>query len=184
MKHPADAMVTPAELTALRILAFQSKTWAMIGVGLGGTAREMVREWADAYGEGRGVLLVDPYQGDAMMWCDRRYTSDDDMLDKAQRAVDWAEDVRFIRKRSVEAASDVSKPLRFVFIDGNHVHPHPLDDWKAWAPIVAPGGILAFHDTDLAGPKMAYETATKDAQWIDLGQVGTLGIVRRVPYGA
>lgn len=181
MNHPDDAMVTAAELTVLRLLALRSKTWAMIGVGLGGTAREMIREWADAWGDGRSVLLVDPYQQDPMTWKGQRYLSDQAMFEKAQREVDWAEGVWLIRSRSEDAAKEEIGPIGFVFIDGNHADPHPSNDFWSWCDFVPPNGIIAFHDTDLSGPERAYREARETKNWIDLGQVGTLGIIRRAP---
>jgi predicted O-methyltransferase YrrM len=51
--------------------------------------------------------------------------------------------VRFIRKRSVEAAKMVEdKSLDFAFIDANYGHDYVFEDILAWRPKVRKGGVL------------------------------------------
>lgn len=38
-------------------------------------------------------------------------------------------------------------PFDFAFIDGDHSFEGVRADWLAWSPLVAPGGVVAFHDT-------------------------------------
>ena len=38
------------------------------------------------------------------------------------------------------------RPLDFLFIDGNHTGTSPERDYALYAPLVRPGGIIAFHD--------------------------------------
>jgi predicted O-methyltransferase YrrM len=37
-------------------------------------------------------------------------------------------------------------PVRLLFLDGSHVEEQAQADYAAWAPHVAPGGVLAIHD--------------------------------------
>lgn len=39
------------------------------------------------------------------------------------------------------------RPIDFLFIDGDHSYTGVRTDWLNWAPHVAPGGVVAFHDT-------------------------------------
>lgn len=56
-------------------------------------------------------------------------------------------DVRFIRKKSVEAAQDVPpESLDFVYIDGNHDFDFVVLDLIEWSKRVRRGGIVAGHD--------------------------------------
>ena len=47
---------------------------------------------------------------------------------------------------SVPIARAWRTPLGFLFIDGGHAEDVAMADYEAWAPHVAPGGVLAIHD--------------------------------------
>jgi predicted O-methyltransferase YrrM len=54
---------------------------------------------------------------------------------------------RFMQMTSVEAAPQIPDgSLDFVYIDGNHLFAHVLNDIQLWAPKVRAGGIVAGHD--------------------------------------
>jgi predicted O-methyltransferase YrrM len=38
------------------------------------------------------------------------------------------------------------RPIEFLFIDGDHSHDGVLQDFRMYSPLVAPGGLIAFHD--------------------------------------
>lgn len=40
----------------------------------------------------------------------------------------------------------VTRPVDLLFIDGNHVYQFVRRDFEMYAPLVGPGGIVAFHD--------------------------------------
>ena len=82
-----------------------------------------------------------------------------------------------------------STPLALVFIDGGHGAEVAWDDYRAWAPLVAPGGRLAIHDVfpDPAdGGRPPYEIycealASGDFEEdLDAG-CGSLRVLRRRP---
>ncbi len=37
-------------------------------------------------------------------------------------------------------------PIRFLLIDGDHSYEGVRDDFELWSPLVAPGGLIVFHD--------------------------------------
>jgi MMP 1-O-methyltransferase len=47
---------------------------------------------------------------------------------------------------STTVAGPWATPLGMLFIDGGHALDVALADYESWAPHVAPGGLLAFHD--------------------------------------
>jgi hypothetical protein len=51
-----------------------------------------------------------------------------------------------IRLDSVEAAQEISEPLDFVYIDGDHSYEGIRADLEAWFPLIREGGIIAGHD--------------------------------------
>lgn len=55
---------------------------------------------------------------------------------------------------SEDAISKVTRPVSFVFIDGDHSYTAVKKDFELWFPKVAVGGVMAFHDsTNWPGPK-------------------------------
>jgi predicted O-methyltransferase YrrM len=57
---------------------------------------------------------------------------------------DW---VRPHVAESVAAARDWDGgPIRLLYIDALHTYPQVRQDYEAWYPLVAPGGLIAFHD--------------------------------------
>ena len=76
--------------------------------------------------------------------------------------------------------------LGMVFIDGGHSLDAALADYRAWAPHVLPGGILAIHDVfpDPAkggqAPFTIWQLATQSGLFEPLGTEDTLRGLRRL----
>jgi predicted O-methyltransferase YrrM len=75
-------------------------------------------------------------------------------------------------------------PLGLVFIDGGHAYDVALADYETWAPHVAPGGLLAFHDVfedPAAGgqaPFRVWQRAVEDG-FVPVSTTGSLRVLRR-----
>ena len=72
-----------------------------------------------------------------------------DTLPGARRALARAgveRDVVLVVGRSPDVAALWSTPIGFLFIDGGHTDEAARADYEGWAPLVAPGGLLAIHD--------------------------------------
>ena len=54
--------------------------------------------------------------------------------------------VVFVRKNSIDAAKDVTVPLDFIYIDGNHSYEYVKQDIKTYYPLVKQGGVIGGHD--------------------------------------
>jgi predicted O-methyltransferase YrrM len=48
--------------------------------------------------------------------------------------------------KSEEAVTDWNKPIRLLFIDGDHSYEASRLDFELWSPFVVSGGLIAFHD--------------------------------------
>lgn len=87
---------------------------------------------------------------------------------------------------SALAARAWTTPLGMVFIDGGHSLEAALTDYRAWAPHVAPGGVLAIHDIypDPAdggqAPYEIWKLALASGLFTKSERVGSLGLARRV----
>ena len=87
---------------------------------------------------------------------------------------------------SEAAARNWQTPLAMVFIDGGHSLEAALSDYRCWTAHLQRGGILAihdlFHDAHAGGqaPYAIYRMARSSGLFEDLGQVNSLGILRRL----
>ena len=90
-------------------------------------------------------------------------------------------------------SAEVSKlwraPLGMLFIDGGHSEASVVTDYEGWAPWVAPGGALAFHDIfpDPAdggqAPYRVYLRALASGAFTEVGVTGSLRVLERTGDG-
>jgi len=84
------------------------------------------------------------------------------------------------------AARHWQTPLAMVFIDGGHSLTAALTDYRCWMPHLMRAGVLAIHDLfDDAhaggqAPYAVYRMALASGLFEDLGQVNSLGLLRRL----
>lgn len=60
---------------------------------------------------------------------------------------------------------EVHKPIKLLFIDGNHDYEFVKQDYELWSPLVVPGGYIIFHDYSAEWPgvkKFVDELADKN----------------------
>ncbi len=80
---------------------------------------------------------------------------------------------------SAAAAVACRRPLRLIFIDGNHEKENVEADVRAWLPHLVPGGLLLLHDsTDLslfAGPREVAANLRGDSS--RFSSTGTIGSI-------
>ena len=89
----------------------------------------------------------------------------------------------------IGTSTDVSKlwraPLGMLFIDGGHSEDSVVTDYEGWAPWVATGGALAFHDIfpDPAdggqGPYRVYQRALASRAFTEVSVTGSLRVLER-----
>ena len=56
-------------------------------------------------------------------------------------------DFHFVKDFSYNAVKTWDKPFDFIFIDGDHTYEAVKQDFEDWFPLLAKGGIVAFHDS-------------------------------------
>jgi len=93
----------------------------------------------------------------------------------------------------VGASADVSRlwrlPLGMLFIDGGHSEASVVTDYEGWAPWVAAGGALAFHDIfpDPAdggqAPYRVYQRALASGGFTEVSVTGSLRVLERTGDG-
>ncbi|HEX2117656.1 MAG TPA: class I SAM-dependent methyltransferase [Acidimicrobiales bacterium] len=88
---------------------------------------------------------------------------------------------------STRVAAHWQTRLGMVFVDGGHGQPPAHADYEAWAPLVAPGGLLAIHDVfedPAEGGRPPYEiwcraVASGRFDPVDSVSCGSLRVLRR-----
>ena len=93
----------------------------------------------------------------------------------------------------IGTSRDVSRlwrtPLGMLFIDGGHSEAHVVADYEHWAPWVASGGVLAFHDIfpDPAdggqAPYLVYRRAMESGAFTEVKVQGSLRVLQRTGEG-
>ena len=95
--------------------------------------------------------------------------------------------VTWIRARGTEAAPG-HDPVEFIFIDGDHSEEGLLADWRAWHSLVAPGGIVALHDSrsypgrqidDAGSVKVTRDVICADPGFAVVEEVDSLTVLRK-----
>jgi len=90
--------------------------------------------------------------------------------------------VHAIVASSAEAAKGWDKPIRLLFIDGEHSYEAVKADFELWSPFVVEGGIIAFHDVGNAeGATRFYEEFLKNtSDYRQMMRVASLAIVLKL----
>jgi predicted O-methyltransferase YrrM len=79
-------------------------------------------------------------------------------------------------------------PVDFIFIDGDHTYEGLRADWTGWSPQVAPGGVVALHDSrdtkDSPRPgagsvRYTSETILKEPAFEVIDELESLTVLRR-----
>jgi MMP 1-O-methyltransferase len=93
----------------------------------------------------------------------------------------------------IGTSADVSTlwrtPLGMLFIDGGHSETNAVTDYECWAPWVAEGGVLAFHDIfpDPAdggqAPYRVYLRALESGAFKEVSVTGSLRVLQRIGDG-
>jgi len=84
--------------------------------------------------------------------------------------------------KSEEAVVGWSEPIRLLWIDGDHSYEAVKKDFLLWEPFVAPGGVIAFHDTySWEGPKRVVEEMILPSRsFVVIGLVDSITAVKKI----
>lgn len=178
---PARPVLLPDEVVCLRRLAAGRARVAEIGVWHGGSTRLMRAAMAPG-----GVLVaVDPFPRGRLGFSPQRIIARREVARVPNGTVLW------IRLGAVEAARDARTReggFDLVFLDALHTYEGLRDEWESWSPLVAPGGLVAIHDSrahpkgridGLGGVRFTTEVILRDARFALAETVDSLTVVRR-----
>jgi predicted O-methyltransferase YrrM len=101
--------------------------------------------------------------------------------------------IRWVKGTGADAAEqwkqERREPADFVFVDGDHSWDGISTDWNAWSGLVAPGGVIALHDSrstperpidDAGSVRFTAEYIRKDTRFRVVDEVDSLTVVERV----
>lgn len=135
--RPIAAEHTRAEHDALQRWARGRVSLVEIGVAEGASACVLRESMSPA----ATLTLIDPFPLS-------RWRAVNGLRRAAHAAVERIPNgrVEWVDDYSQRAAQSWSRPLDFVFIDGDHHEQAVLADWSAWSPFLMAGGVAVFHD--------------------------------------
>lgn len=170
-EHTAD------EGRLLRRYTANARSIVEIGVAEGASAWE-ARQGMAADGD---LYLIDPYHHSRF----GRLSPKRLVAHRLVRTIDRAR-VTWIEDFSQAVALGWSRPIDFLFIDGDHEFEAVRTDWQMWTPHLAHGGHVALHDArieapwvdDDSGPVRLLREIRDDAKWEVVDEVDSLAIMR------
>ena len=129
------AACTPAEGAIVEIGSFKGKSTVMLATV------------AAYYGAGP-VVAIDPHEGFAYLGPNvpqEPPTFDTFLASIKSAGIEHEVEVK--RAYSRDAAKDWNRPIRVLWIDGDHSYQGCKEDFDLFAPYLADGAVIAFHDT-------------------------------------
>jgi predicted O-methyltransferase YrrM len=183
----AQTQTTFAERDCLARQAQGKRCLVEIGVWHGVSTCRLRTAMADS-----GVLYaVDPYPVGRLGVSFPRRIARAEVRRVSNGRVEW------IRLTGVEAARTLAANLAgkvdFVFIDGDHSYDGLRGDWEGWAPLLAPGGVVALHDSrstsarpidDAGSVRYTQEVIRADQRFAVTDEIDSLTVLRRLPPDA
>lgn len=178
----AETQTSESERACLARHAEGRRRLAEVGVWHGVTTRRLRRAMSPD-----GVLFgVDPYPPGRLGFSMQRVVA------RREVAKSPGGEVRWLRLTGEEAARRLAEagepPVDFVFIDGEHSYDGLRRDWEAWSGLVAPGGVVALHDScssaerdidDAGSVRYTREVIRRDPRYEVAEVVDTLTVLRR-----
>ena len=137
----AETSVTTAEWDCMASHASGRRCLVEIGVWHGVTTRRLRAVMASD-----GILYaVDPYPVERLGISLQRQIAHCEVGRVSNGRVEWVRETGAAVARGL-AAKLVGR-VEFVFIDGDHSYDGLRADWEGWSKLVAPGGLIALHDS-------------------------------------
>lgn len=91
------------------------------------------------------LIAVDPYLPGKLGYSAPRIIAQREVSRVAGGAVTWLRATGEDAARRMSATN--SRTFDLVFIDGDHTYEGLRADWEGWSKLIAPGGVVALHDS-------------------------------------
>jgi predicted O-methyltransferase YrrM len=173
----ATTQTTTAERDCLARYATGRRRLVEIGVWHGVTTKRLRTVMHP-----QGVLsAVDPFPVGRLGFSVQQHIAHREVASVGNGQVAW------LRATGAAAARNHA-PVDFVFIDGDHSEHGLLADWRAWSPLVEPGGVVALHDSrstperridDAGSVKVTNEVILRDERFAVVDTVDSLTVLQK-----
>ena len=171
-----DTQTSAAERRCLERHAAGRRQIVEIGVYHGANTA-LFRRVVDEGGE---VIGIDPHPAGRLGVSFERWIAEH-QLSRVRRAR-----ARLVRQYSHDAAAHWTRPIDFLFIDGDHSWNAIARDWADWTPHIAPGGLIALHDSrslagrpDLDSVRFTTDVVLTDSRFEAIDTAESLTVFRR-----
>lgn len=178
----AETQTTEAERACLARHAEGRRRLVEIGIWHGVTTTRL----RDAMAPDGVLFAVDPYPVGRLGFSAQRYIAQREVAAVANGTVRWLRSTGAEAGRAFATAGE--EPVDFVFIDGDHSYEALEGDWTAWSPLVAPGGLMALHDSrstperpieDAGSVRYTTQVILRDPHFAVIDTVESLTVLRR-----
>jgi predicted O-methyltransferase YrrM len=146
-----------------------------------GKSAVMLGKLAERYGLGP-IVAIDPHNFHNAELAEHRSapgaTSYDEFLSNIE-AADVAPYIEVHRAFSTEVAKTWNRPIRLLWIDGDHTYAGAKADFDGFMPHLVPGGFVAMHDAlhEFAGPIRVFVE-----DMLRSGRFGAAGFVNSIAW--
>jgi predicted O-methyltransferase YrrM len=163
------AACTPARGAIVEIGSFKGKSTVMLATV------------AARYGLGP-IVAIDPHNFNSAELADFRSAPDASSYDEFLRNIEAAgiaNHVEVRREYSTDVAPVWKRPIRFLWIDGDHSYKGAKADFDGFFPHVTPGGVVALHDAlhVFSGPIRVFVE-----EMLRSDQFGAAGFVKSIAW--
>jgi predicted O-methyltransferase YrrM len=137
------------------------------------------------------LYAIDPHGPTA--WNDRGSVDTYPVLRRNLRRCGVEDFVEIVRTTSEAAARGWTRPIDFLFIDGDHSYAGVRRDWELFAPFLSAMGVAVFHDTtwelhganrpDMGVPRLVEELRRAGHPVVTIDRDCGLSLVQKCPGG-
>jgi len=176
-----DTQTTLNERNAISEYAANAKCCVEIGV-FEGVNTITIAEAMDAHGK---LYAIDPFFKGSLGICYHEKIAKNSIRSKK-----LGKRVKLLPLFSYDAVKEVPDEIDFIFIDGDHSYEGIKRDWEDWAKKLAPGGIIALHDTsvpvhnpaisELGSYRFYNEVIVMDNKFEKKATVDSLNILKKI----
>jgi predicted O-methyltransferase YrrM len=169
------AACTPGQGSIVEIGSFKGKSTVMLAAV------------AKHYGVGP-VVAIDPHNFDNPELAEHRAAPGASSYEAFLRNLESsgaADSVQVHRARSADVAPGWTRPIRFLWIDGNHTYAGAKADFDGFLPHLIPGAVVAFHDALhlFSGPiRVFVEDVLRSDRFGAAGFVGSIAWAQFRPH--
>lgn len=171
---PVEGWLAREEAELLYRAARHARAGRIVEVGAYRGRSTVALALGSRHGAGLPVYSVDPHAPWTGPGGGQYGPADREAFYRTVLSTDIAALSHLVGLRSVEAARAIDGPLAVLFIDGDHRYAAVMQDLRAWAPKLAPDGLLLMDNVSdsFDGPRRAVQELLRDGWTLACESVG------------